>query len=616
MVLDEHQSAAVRSTAEALRIDAGPGTGKTEVVACRVAHLIESGAFPPSQIAALTYTRAMAADLRGRIAARIPSSLTCEACGGGGEVAGLTCSRCAGTGRMGVGEILVGTLHSVAARFARMALQNAISGGEAVRALGIVDRDSDTFTFADDHDLKALVDEAQRVVGKKKVTKKALKGGLGLYGAALEGWPKEAEARRLLLGRGLVTYDDVLRMFHALLQEQHGNAVDAAQTVSGRFPCLVLDERQDLTAEHWELVRLWDPVSLTAVGDGAQAIFGFLRGRDGGDGGARSWDQSSELVVNYRSRPDLVAAFNDCRARLVLDNAAEPLEQVPAREEAVGVVSLLPTHSQPETAVAAVEDLLAEFQPSDIAVLAPVWDTVSDVLQALRRRGIEASAPSSGKALWGGQAGRAMIAMMRMADRNLFDQRAAAAIITAGVSGAAAVAEATDRAYTEEKPIDVVLAEHGFGWWYDVVNAGSATDVASLAMKATIPGVADVAAIVLKWARIDPFADTPGEFLAWLAGADEALQEDEARGVTVRTIHGAKGLEWPAVVVCDCCEGAIPPPWGRKSRADEQEWARALFVALTRARDALYVVRPLSLRGKDRDATRWLPDMEEVFFDG
>ena len=53
--LDTDQRAAAEHTARTLRIDAGPGAGKTEVLAQRIVHMLTSGLYQPGQIVALTW---------------------------------------------------------------------------------------------------------------------------------------------------------------------------------------------------------------------------------------------------------------------------------------------------------------------------------------------------------------------------------------------------------------------------------------------------------------------------------------------------------------------------------------------------------------------------------
>jgi DNA helicase-2/ATP-dependent DNA helicase PcrA len=73
----------------------------------------------------------------------------------------------------------------------------------------------------------------------------------------------------------------------------------------------------------------------------------------------------------------------------------------------------------------------------------------------------------------------------------------------------------------------------------------------------------------------------------------EETSDDDTLIIT--TVHSAKGLEWKVVFMIDCCEGAFPAridPTEYGTPADEEE-LRCFYVALTRAKDNLYVIAPM-----------------------
>jgi DNA helicase-2/ATP-dependent DNA helicase PcrA len=82
-----------------------------------------------------------------------------------------------------------------------------------------------------------------------------------------------------------------------------------------------------------------------------------------------------------------------------------------------------------------------------------------------------------------------------------------------------------------------------------------------------------------------------------LASAEKKAEdgEEQARQVTISTIHAAKGLEWPVVFIPACFEGSIP-----HSRADDNdEERRLLYVGMTRAQALLYLSCPLKNTQKE-----------------
>lgn len=93
------------------------------------------------------------------------------------------------------------------------------------------------------------------------------------------------------------------------------------------------------------------------------------------------------------------------------------------------------------------------------------------------------------------------------------------------------------------------------------------------------------------WAFQNQEASTT-EYLSWLATYDSQDEYEDAQGVTLATIHAAKGLEWPVVIVAGCNEGILPSKRSLGEGGLEEE-RRLMYVAMTRARDQLILaVRP------------------------
>ena len=93
------------------------------------------------------------------------------------------------------------------------------------------------------------------------------------------------------------------------------------------------------------------------------------------------------------------------------------------------------------------------------------------------------------------------------------------------------------------------------------------------------------------------------EFLGWVDEEDfTATRTPDA--VSVRTIHSAKGLEWPVVILPHAVTGCIPPIWAKGD--DRGEWGRVLYVGMTRARDALVVDSPRTYNETPTTPSPWL----------
>lgn len=116
------------------------------------------------------------------------------------------------------------------------------------------------------------------------------------------------------------------------------------------------------------------------------------------------------------------------------------------------------------------------------------------------------------------------------------------------------------------------------------------------------------------------------DFLQRVTLNSEGREEKSAsRGVTLCTLHAAKGLEFGVVFLIGCVEGQIPhsrttdPRANEAAPADLEEERRLFYVGVTRAQDRLYLVAPRSrsVRGKTVDVTpsRYLDDLPESYIE-
>jgi superfamily I DNA/RNA helicase len=95
---------------------------------------------------------------------------------------------------------------------------------------------------------------------------------------------------------------------------------------------------------------------------------------------------------------------------------------------------------------------------------------------------------------------------------------------------------------------------------------------------------------------------------------DADMLQPQVEKVTLSTIHAAKGLEFPVVFVVGCEEGLIPYRRGKNASVDLDEERRLFYVALTRAKEQLYLTwsrkRRLYGRSEERDISSFVSDIE------
>ena len=117
---------------------------------------------------------------------------------------------------------------------------------------------------------------------------------------------------------------------------------------------------------------------------------------------------------------------------------------------------------------------------------------------------------------------------------------------------------------------------------------------------------------------LDELAHRASQYMSlsqWLDGiveyirqCDKDRQNNTADGVHMLTMHGSKGLEYKIVLVMDACEGIIPY---NKSILDEQieEERRLFYVAMTRAKEKLYLLNPKQRYNKDTTRSRFIEEL-------
>jgi DNA helicase-2/ATP-dependent DNA helicase PcrA len=604
--LNEEQREAVAHLHGPLLVLAGAGSGKTRVLTTRIAVLIDEHGVPADRIFAVTFTNKAAAEMKHRVATmldRDPSGLW------------------------------IGTFHSLSARLLRR---------EAER-LGF----SRQFTIFDEDDRLALIRRLleERGIQAKLFPPRAVQAVISWAKnrmvspeqlAASAGFDRLAQISAELMDplaaalqrQNAMDFDDL--MLHPLrLFREHP---DRLAWWRDRFAFVLVDEFQDTNRAQYELVRhLGAKGNVFAVGDDDQSIYGW-RGAEVRNMRDFQTDFSTARIVrleeNYRSTQLILDAANAAISRnagrlgktlrtrraggesvtvvaaaderdeaewiareLAKRSAAGdwPLEEMAilyrtnaqsrALEEslrragvAYRVVGAISFYERRE-----VKDLLAYLR----LVANPLDDEAFLRAIAVPRRGIgEASLEAFRAAATGW--GKTLLEAARIADRitglrpNVREgmQRFAALIDALRTQSAAAapvlILEELIRAIDYES---VLLAEgpEGADRWENV--------------RELVAGAAEWSEIVVEEDETTPLERYLTE--AALVSAADSSQGDE--GITLMTLHTAKGLEWPVVVLAGLEDGLFPLARATDTQEGLEEERRLFYVGITRAKDKLYL---------------------------
>jgi DNA helicase-2/ATP-dependent DNA helicase PcrA len=601
--LTDEQEAAATHPDRHLLIVAGAGTGKTSTLGARLAHLVDTGT-PPERIVLLTFTRRAAAELVARA-----------------EVA---------TGQRVASACWAGTFHSVANRFLR----------RYGRAIGL-DPSFTVLDPADASDLLALLRDEHRPPGtapRRHTRKDALAAVWSRcvntrrpLDEVLERWypwcRDDAEELRTVYRAyverkrqaQVLDYDDLLLQWWALLR-----VPTVGPLISAQVGHVLVDEVQDTNPLQVDLLAAFAELgaTITAVGDDAQAIYGFRAADVRGilDFPVRFGADLTLLTRNHRSTPEVLATANAVMA--------EAAERHPKELRAVrpsGVRPRLVTAHDEHAQAVAVADAVLERQEAGVALhrQAVLFRTThhSEVLQ------VELTLRNIPYTLYGGLRFlerahvKDLVAALRLVE-NPADElawfrvlqmvdgvgpglaRRTTAALDAGedLSGACrtagcpadacalldglaeVVGDARSAAMRERPGAQIAAVRRWLDARIVARHRGAEARIADLDRLETSAGEAPSLERFLTELVLDPPAST-GD----LAGPPHL--DDDA--LTLSTIHSAKGAEWDIVHVIHLADGSLPSDLATGHPEEIEEERRLLHVAMTRARDELWLHVPL-----------------------
>ncbi|HEY0774680.1 MAG TPA: ATP-dependent helicase, partial [Nocardioidaceae bacterium] len=531
--LDPEQREVALALHGPVRVLAGAGTGKTRAITHRIAYGVASGVYNPTEVLAVTFTTRAAGEMRTRLRA------------------------------LGAGGVQARTFHSAALRQARY-FWPRVYGGELpvlteskLPLLGNAARRNRV--EADQATLRDLASEVEWAkvsnVRPDDYARVAQARGRSVSGqdpaTVAHVFATYEQVKR---DQGRMDMEDVLLVTAALLSEDERVAAE----VRRQYRWFVVDEFQDVSPIQAALLDLWlgGRDDLCVVGDPAQTIYSFA-------GASATYlvdfprkhrgTTALELVRNYRSTPQVVAAAN----------------QLLAGTQSAGVSLRAQREAGPEVAYAEHSDEVAEAE----AVAARILE--------LRKAGTPM---------------REVAVLFRInAQSEAFEEALAARSIPYVVRGAARFFERPE----VRKAVTLLRGNaRGAGGSGDGIVADVKAVLAGMEWTEKAPtGRGNVRD---RWESLQAIVSQAEEFAATREDADLGAFVDEldrraaeqhapvAEGVTLATLHAAKGLEWDAVFLVGMHEGTMPIIYAEGPAAVEEE-RRLLYVGMTRARQRLAI---------------------------
>lgn len=636
--LNEVQREAVLNTEGACMIIAGAGAGKTNVLTCRIAYLLQEKSVDSFQILALTFTNKAAHEMRQRIE----------------KTAGHAAK-----------SLWLGTFHSSFVRILRI---------EADK-LGY----PNNFSIYDSADSKSLI---KSIIKEMNLDDKTYKPGIVLarisaaknrlitaqqyasnpiYQADDEGAMKPRLGEIFLkyadrcFKAGAMDFDDLLLNTHRLFN-QH---IDVLYKYQERFRYILIDEFQDTNMAQYTIIKDLANIhkNICVVGDDAQSIYAF-RGADIRNILNFEKDYPNlniiKLEQNYRSTQHIVQAANS----IISHNKAQLKKAVWTANELGEPISLVRATTDMEEGrlvAASIFEIKSYKQLSnaDFAVLYRTNSQSRTIEEALRKINIPYRIVG-GMSFYQRKETKDLLAYLRFVV-NHNDEEALKRIINLPKRGIGP--SSVDK-------MVVAAADHGISLWEVVCNATSflgskvadsveafahmiqcitvdlqqkdAYDVASnLAKRSgllkelyedkTIEGLARYENVQELLNGIKEFTVNPEQkdislptFLqeVALAASNEENSKDDTEKITLMTIHAAKGLEFKYVYIVGMEEDLFPSSMLGSSE-DLEEERRLFYVAVTRAQQKVFLSYTLSRyrfgRLKQCEPSRFIEEIDPAY---
>lgn len=552
---NEKQRQAIEAIGRVIAVTAGPGTGKTGTLAAHILHLIETRRVKPSCITAVTFTNQAAKQMRERIQKQL----------GKGTVAK---------------KLQIGSFHAIAWKMLKdQGMEFALAGDMETRDLAgtLIKQYSLDMTA-----VQFLTKLSHYKTGLSQNTADIQPELLDAF-AAYQKYCKEWN---------VLDFDDLLLEALRLAKEQADDGRKKAG--SGPFSYLMVDEFQDISPLQYELVKAWNHggKELFVIGDRDQAIYSF-RGADAAcfEKLIQDFPQTCQITLqeNYRSTPQILAVAKEVisknpggqrnllphmpqgiKVRMVeagseLSEAIFVAKEINRLTGGIGMLDAQELYPQGTQGVHGFEDIAVLYRthrqaelletclkkegiPYVVAgreafLLEPAVRGTVSFFQALIQPGNQLAAQTAANLLWKEQKG----------------------------DMASDVYEALAEKYTpylKRKKPQKILEE-----WMQQLGLAKKKGMKKLYQMAV-------------------FYQTMQEFIEALKfGVESDLKRCGDKqylsgAVTLMTLHGAKGLEFPAVLIYGTRKGLIPFE-NDQYRLEAEEERRLFYVGITRAREIL-----------------------------
>jgi len=545
--LDPEQREVATALSGPVVVLAGAGTGKTRAITHRIAYAALTGQHDPRRTLAVTFTARAAGEMRQRLA------------------------------ELGVDGVQARTFHSAALRQLRYFWPRVVGGqvpailpsksrvvGPVLRRAGFGDpslaRDvASEIEWAKSSQVVASDYVAAALAARREPPGSLTRDNVAELYAAYDDRKTE---------EGLIDFEDVLLLTVGILDTRP----DVADEVRTAYRWFTVDEYQDVNPLQQRLLDLWlgERDDLCVVGDASQTIYTFTGASSSYLVDFRTrFPHATEvrLVRSYRSSPQVVALANRVLASSTGPEARLRLELRATRPDG------------PEPRVRTFDDEPAEAASvaKQVAVLMAAGTPAREIAVLYR---INAQSEVLEEAL-----GEAGIPYVLRGESAFFERGEVREAITR-IRGAARSGEAAGELG------DAVRSVLSSMNWSQEPPSGTG------AVRDRWENLLRLVTLADDLARATPSA-TLADLVAELDVRAATQSAPSADGVTLATVHAAKGLEWDAVFVVGLVDGTFPIQYADTPERVEEE-RRLFYVACTRARTRLELSWARTRTGRGR----------------
>lgn len=618
--LNEAQYRAVMHGEGAALIIAGAGTGKTRTLVYRVARLIEDGV-PPEAILLLTFTRKSASEMLRRASMLLDGR----------------CERVAG-----------GTFHSFAHQILRKYAPllgfernfSVLDQADAEDAMSLLRaRSAPEQTkrrFPQKHTLNAMYSASlNKITPLREIIEKDYPRFSDDYPEIQQLLERYIEYKRI---NNMMDYDDLLVYLLTLLKRHD----EARAALGAQYRFIMVDEYQDTNRLQHEIIMSLAGTgkNVIAVGDDAQSIYSF-RGADFQNiyRFPQSFDRCDIITIeeNYRSTEQILTLAN-----AIMEHAAVRYDKTLFTRRKSGenplIINAKDERQQSSFIVQQILELRENRLPlGDIAVLFRSGYMSFDLEIELSRANVPFKKFGGMKFVDSAHI-KDLLAMFRI----LYNPKDVIGwhrvlLLLEGVGPRTAaqitdmIAGGTMSIHNYDHAAHLFRGRDSVASLFEMLREAASPSV-SVGDKAHI--FAEFYRPILKrlyddfgkrWKDIEVFQTfaeryaTLQDFLSDMAleppseTADAEAEEPETEFVTLSTIHSAKGLEWNTVFVIWALDGKFPPTKSLDSMDSVEEERRLMYVAVTRAKERLFISYPSNVYDRE---TGFVLGNPSRFFDG